>query len=904
MPTTNEFGINSVNNGGDEFSSIVRLADGGFVAIWHGGGNSLVSPAIEPGARAQFFNADGSKLGGEVILDNGLAGVDTQGPVTGTQLSNGNVVFYWGSTETSGGNDWGVRARMFDPSGNPLGTGFAVEQDTQGNQYASSIVALTGGRFVAIWENYSDPAAPMTSADIRARVYNADGTPAGNEFTANPTTVGAQTDAKAVALSNGDFVVSWVDRGSVNSSPEFSVRAQRFDSNGNASGSEVIVAPPSLEFVFLQDITALDNGSYIASWRFSASNGNQGLKGQIFDATGQALSAPSILLAPAQDLVLSSVQLSGLAGGGFAVMFTEFRPGVNTTDAAVQLFNDAGTAVGNRIITNLGLVGAQDFTHGTVLANGDLAVTWTSVGAVQEIRGRIFSIPQLSSTAGNGDHAAVSINENSLAVADFSATDSSGGTLIYSIVGGADATKFRLDPVTNQLSFTAAPDADAAGDVGADNIYDVVIRVSNGIMADEQRLAITVNNLKDGVTINGTAGNDVVSATRTVAGQARPTTGEDVILGGDGNDNLNGLGGDDYIDGGNGNDTLIGDAGNDRLIGGNGADKLFGGDGSNTLEGGAGDDTYNQVTSQDTLIELAGGGVDTVIALESWTLGAYFENLALVGTGPITGIGNALANRISSSNSSNTNDVMRGMGGNDILMGGGGDDQLFGDDGNDTLNGGTGDDAMTGGIGNDTYYVDSSGDVVSELFNEGSDIVRTTIDYVLTDDVERLLLETAGGAINGTGNALANTMTGNTFDNVLVGLGGRDTMNGGNGNDKLIGGAGADSLNGGAGSDTFVFDILTPSTDRDLIRDFHSEVDVIAISRTAFVGLADNSAGALSAGVFSLGSVATSAEHRIIYNAVTGGLFYDADGVGGMAQVQIAALTGAPVLSEVDFLLI
>ncbi|MBR8828338.1 MAG: hypothetical protein DSM107014_10655 [Gomphosphaeria aponina SAG 52.96 = DSM 107014] len=48
---------------------------------------------------------------------------------------------------------------------------------------------------------------------------------------------------------------------------------------------------------------------------------------------------------------------------------------------------------------------------------------------------------------------------------------------------------------------------------------------------------------------------------------------------------------------------------------------------------------------------------------------------------------------------------------------------------------------------------------------------------------------------------------------------------------------------------------------------------------------------------FVLGTAALDADDRFIYNKAGGALFYDVDGLGGTAQVQIATLTGAPTLA-------
>lgn len=122
---------------------------------------------------------------------------------------------------------------------------------------------------------------------------------------------------------------------------------------------------------------------------------------------------------------------------------------------------------------------------------------------------------------------------------------------------------------------------------------------------------------------------------------------------------------------------------------------------------------------------------------------------------------------------------------------------------NDTLDGGSGADQMSGGSGNDTYLVDNTGDVLTEMANEGMDTVRSSISHALGANLENLVL-TGTAAINGTGNELNNLLMGNTGNNILTGGVGVDTLIGNAGNDRLDGGAGNDILQGGQGNDTYV----------------------------------------------------------------------------------------------------
>ena len=158
------------------------------------------------------------------------------------------------------------------------------------------------------------------------------------------------------------------------------------------------------------------------------------------------------------------------------------------------------------------------------------------------------SAPIITSNGG-GNTATVSIAENTTAVTTVTATDPDvGQTLSYSIIGGADASKFTIGSSTGALSFVTAPNFELPTDAGGNNVYDVIVQVSDGHGGiDTQAIAVSVQNVV-GASIHGTAGNDVIDMTHTVAGQPFPTAEEDT---------LNGGGGSDTLAGGAGADTFV-----------------------------------------------------------------------------------------------------------------------------------------------------------------------------------------------------------------------------------------------------------------------------------------------------------------------------------------------------------
>ena len=197
---------------------------------------------------------------------------------------------------------------------------------------------------------------------------------------------------------------------------------------------------------------------------------------------------------------------------------------------------------------------------------------------------------------------------------------------------------------------------------------NLILKVEHDVVVDAQAIAVTVQNVV-GVTVNGTAGNDLIDATHTVAGQPLPTNEEDVIIGDKGRDTISGLGGNDTLNGGASADTMI---------------------------GGTGNDTYVVDNRHDVVTENSGEGIDTVQSSVTYTLGLDMENLTLTGTSRIDGTGNA-ANNVITGNGANN--VLAGLGGADVINGGGG---------NDTIKGGSDADTLTGGPGNDTFVLAAS----------------------------------------------------------------------------------------------------------------------------------------------------------------------------------------------------
>ena len=182
---------------------------------------------------------------------------------------------------------------------------------------------------------------------------------------------------------------------------------------------------------------------------------------------------------------------------------------------------------------------------------------------------------------------------------------------------------------------------------------------------------------------------------------------------------------------------------------------------------------------------------------------------------------------------------------------------------------------------------------------------RNVFSYDASD--HPVLLAALGGDDRITGSRFGDLLDGGAGNDRLhggagndevVGGGGRDHLYGDAGDDVLAGGAGRDVLVGGEGRDTFFFDGALQPENRDRIEDFLSADDVFSLAGSVFGGAAP---GALDADAFVEGRRALDEGDRIIYDACSGRLLFDADGSGDGAAVIFAAVNRGTAVAAEDF---
>lgn len=753
---------------------------------------------------------------------------------------------------------------------------------------------------------------------------------------------GSSVDRDVVAhLPNGGYVVGW------RSANENKIFFQLYDGAGaKVGGMQAVVSDSATALQTMAEIKAVGtDGQFAISWNESAGTpGSSAIKTRVFDVDGTPLTQQPVTLA--SNLALEGSSAPSIARAGNNGFVTVYDDG----DSIQMAIQDLNGNVTDTILIATG-VGLQS-PDVMVMADGRYVVTYAiGSGGTQFKIVDGFASPA-TDVGGNGQYSdVVAAGNNGFAV--IYSTGANVMARFYNMAGtpGALATLTTEGLADGDfVSATALRDgrvavvyiATNAGDNG-----DVFLRVVNpdGTMTEPlllnegaardgtgQQYRPSVTEMWDGrVSVtwhDPTVGNgkistqivDVRTAAVVVNGTARNDVyaGSDydgnVLNGGAGNDKLIAGSGSDIFDGGDGidvvsyeraaagvvadlaaggavgdargdtyakvenlrgssfNDTLYGNAGNNHVAGAGGNDVITGGGGADTLDGGAGDDTYF-LDGGDTVIEAAGGGHDTIMTSANFNLNdaPAVENVVATGGAALTFVGNDLSN------------TLTGNTGADRLEGGGGDD---------VLNGSVGADAMLGGLGNDTYYVDNVGDqVVETSAGAGRDRILTEVSYSLGSFVDDLFGVGSGSLV----------LKGNTSANTIAGSAGWD---------KLYGNLGKDVLSGGAGKDTFVFNtkVDKQKLNVDKITDYNVRDDTVWLDNKYFKKLGkkgtETKPALLKKDFFTIGTKAKDGNDYVVYDNKKGILYYDADGSGNGAAIQIATLNKKLKMTYKDFFVV
>ena len=563
--------------------------------------------------------------------------------------------------------------------------------------------------------------------------------------------------------------------GTGNDTYEINVATDVIDEQGAADSDDLVrssiainltaLASGAIEHAVLLGTTALNATGNAQANKLTGNSGANQLNGGVgADTLSGGNGADTYTVDNLGDQV---IETTGGAPGGvdFVVSSVDFELGANVEKLTLTnlALKGTGNELGN-IITGNNRDNILDGKGGNDTLTGGIGNDIYVVDSVKDVVNETV----LNNAGGGVDMVQSSVN--------FSlATRTNIENLTLTGVGDITGTGNALANVIEGNSGKNVLDGSTGADTlrgGAGN--DTYIVDNAGDKVDEGANADTGDEVKSSLFIGLFAGIENYIYTGTKAWSFTGTTANNKISGNTVNDTLNGADGNDMLLGNGGNDLLIGEAGDDTLDGGLGNDKML---------GGAGNDTYVINALTDSINEEGNADTDDVVRSSvsvNLTSAAFagIEHVELIGTAA-----NATGNA--------------------------GNNKIIGNAAANLLIGGAGADTMDGGGGNDIYHVTDGGDKTGETIAGaagGVDLVMSWVDHTLGNNIEKLTLTAGAGSIDGTGNALHNTLTGNEGNNILDGGGGNDTMTGGAGDDTYIVDAAGDvvseTIAAGGGTDT------------------------------------------------------------------------------------------------------
>ncbi len=796
---------------GDQYAPVVTaLANGKYVVVWTDGNGGLGDNSGSA-VKAQIYDADGTKNGGEFLVNKGVK-IGNQGPPAVIANDDGGFMVAWESTSNSMSE---IRGRAFSGEGIALGSEFMIgapvshtgfELEIVRGDHAIEMAKLSDGTTVVTWTVYKGGAdrgvyaqkitgqgeavgplikhananlsgsavaavgegnfymlawtdAAKNDGDIRAQFYTAGGVKIGAQFTVNQATAGSQSNVNLERFADGRVLATW------NSSEAgaSALKGQFFTASGARLGSEFLITNSNNSP--RHDVTALPGGDFVVSW---SAGGD--IVGQRFDANGVGF-GEIFTINQTKSGAQHDPAMTLLADGRIVIAFTDQSQSADDPhDAAVRarIFDprDGGIAffgtdggdqrVGTKFVDVLSGGKGNDVLHGgggKDILNGGEGDDRLYGGSGND-----------SLTGGSG----ADWLDGGAGIDTAYYISSSAGVFINLLSGkgkGGDAEGDTLISIENVVGSNY-------NDILAGNDADNVLEGRGG---DDELYGGKGNDIliggKGADKLDGGEGNDTASYAGSIGGVwVSLTTGKGLLGDAQGDtlvsiENLNGTDYDDVLLGNETANVLAGGKGNDVIYGYGGNDVIIGGAGVDSMYGGLGDDTFHIDNAGDKVTEHAGEGYDVVRAAASYALadGTHVEELhtdSNAGTDAINLTGNTF------------------------------DQKIVGNAGNNMLDGGGGINVLIGGKGNDVYFVRNAADQVVEKAGEGYDAVHATVSYALAAGTHVETLRTT--SIAGTANI---DLTGNSFDQEIVGNAG---------NNRLDGGGGVNTLWGLLGDDTYI----------------------------------------------------------------------------------------------------
>ena len=288
----------------------------------------------------------------------------------------------------------------------------------------------------------------------------------------------------------------------------------------------------------------------VTALNFAAIDGGTGVDTLVLDGAGLSLD-----LTGAGHAGVDSVEVFDLSGTGANTLVLDAQAVFDVTEeresgvASLDVLGDADDRVD--------LSGSSFALSGTVTEDGVTYHVYRDGNAQLRIEDGVQVQIPVTAPPVFTSPATANARENQTAAYEAAATDGDGDALVYSL-SGTDAALFTIDATTGEVSFIEAPDFEAPGDDGGDNVYDITVTASDGTNSTDHNVAITVTDINElvplssldgsnGFTLTGIDRNDYSGLSVSSAGDVNGDGYDDLVIGAWGADPNGSGSGETYI---------------------------------------------------------------------------------------------------------------------------------------------------------------------------------------------------------------------------------------------------------------------------------------------------------------------------------------------------------------------
>jgi len=273
-----------------------------------------------------------------------------------------------------------LSARMYRADGTPAGDEFQVNSLTIPEGAKPTVARDAVGNFVIAWTG-REPNGD--GPDIYARAYDADGNPQGLERRINTTTAGRQSMPSAAMAPGGDLVIAWVGPASnadVNDQ-QFDVFARVFRPEMSSLSDEFQVNSFTNTGRWSAPSAAMDRSGNVAiAWAGTTAEQQDfgRIYTRLFDRTGEPMDTEFRVDTTNWDTdAAPSVAMD--SDGNFTVIWNsdDMTDGPGYADVHGQVYCAGGTAYGGEFQVNSDRLAASYHSSLAMRASGDFVVAWT-----------------------------------------------------------------------------------------------------------------------------------------------------------------------------------------------------------------------------------------------------------------------------------------------------------------------------------------------------------------------------------------------------------------------------------------------------------------------------------------------------------------------------------------------